>query len=118
MASAQVIATLVPAARAVAALTGCIIVALLLQAFALSPDRPRLLRGLMVTCGVIFTIKFVLPGTLFTPGDSVVGRVLGLLVAGGPPNRLSARRTPGSHACAGFRRAQPPCAPPSRTTSD
>jgi hypothetical protein len=82
VASAQVITTLVPESGVPALMTWLVVAALLLQALALSPDRVPLLRGLMVSLGVIFTLKFIILAALSQPADGRVGRAIQLFFEG------------------------------------
>jgi hypothetical protein len=56
--------------------------ALLLQAFAIAPDRTRVLRGLLVTFGAAFTLKFVVLSAISSPAEGRVARALQLLFEG------------------------------------
>ena len=55
---------------------------LVLQAFAIGPDRPRLLRGLLVTFGAAFTLKFVVLAAISAPAQGRWSRALQLLFEG------------------------------------
>ena len=55
---------------------------LVLQAFAIGPDRPRLLRGLLVTFGAAFTLKFVVLAAMPAPAQGRWSRALQLLFEG------------------------------------
>lgn len=81
-ASAQVIAMLVPESGLPALMTWMVIASLLVQALALGPDRARLLRGLVVTFGAAFTLKFIVLATISAPADSGFARALQLLFEG------------------------------------
>ena len=59
VASAQIITLVVPESGVPALIVWILLGSLVLQAFAIGPDRPRLLRGLLVTFGAAFTLKFV-----------------------------------------------------------
>ena len=81
-ASAQLITMLVPESGLPAMITWLVITALLLQAFALEPDRTRLLRGLAVTFGAAFTLKFIVLATLSMPAEGAFARAMQLLFDG------------------------------------
>lgn len=81
-ASAQVITLLVPDAGVPALLAWTVLACLLLQAMAIAPDRLRLLRGLLVTFGAAFTIKFVVLAAISAPAEGRVGRAVQLLFEG------------------------------------
>ena len=82
VASAQVITMLVPEAGLPALVAWAVLASLLLQALAIGPDRPRLLRGLLVTFGAAFTLKFIVLATLSAPAGGGVARALQLLFEG------------------------------------
>jgi hypothetical protein len=82
VASAQVITMLVPESGVPALITWLVIAALLIQALALGPDRDRVLRGLMVTFGAAFTLKFIVLAAISTPADGRFARALQLLFEG------------------------------------
>jgi hypothetical protein len=81
-ASAQVVTALVPESGVPAAIVWAVLGSLLLQAFAIGPDRTRLLRGLLVTFGAGFTLKFVLLSAISSPAEGRVARALQLLFEG------------------------------------
>ena len=81
-ASAQAVTLVVPDSGVPAFIVWVVLVALLIQAVAIGADRTRLLRGLLVTFGTAFTLKFVILGALSAPADSPVGRVMQLLFEG------------------------------------
>nr|MBA3270650.1 hypothetical protein [Acidobacteriota bacterium] len=78
LASAQIITLLVPDAGVPALVGWTVLTSLLLQALAIAPDRQRLLRGLLVTFGAAFTLKFIVLATISAPAQSGVGRALQL----------------------------------------
>jgi len=82
LASAQIITLLVPDAGVPALVGWTVLTSLLLQALAIAPDRQRLLRGLLVTFGAAFTLKFIVLATISAPAQSGVGRALQLLFEG------------------------------------
>jgi len=75
-ASAQLITLVMPHAGLPALLGWTLLVSLLVQAFAIEPDRVHLLRGLLVTFAAAFAIKFVVLAALSAPVENRVGRVL------------------------------------------
>lgn len=81
-ASGAVITLVVPDSGAPALIVWAVLVSLLLQALAIGPDRVRLLRGLLVTFGVAFCLKFVLLATLSAPAEGRFARALQLLFEG------------------------------------
>lgn len=81
-ASAQVVTLAVPESGVPALVVWVVLVSLLLQAFAIGPDRVRLLRGLLVTFGAAFTLKFIVLAALSAPADGRVARALQLLFEG------------------------------------
>jgi len=98
VASAEVVTLLVPD-NGVPALVGWTVLAsLLAQALVIGPDRVRLLRGLLVTFGAGFVLKFVVLAAISSPAESRVARALQILFEGvtlgaitqRPPHRLEA----------------------------
>jgi hypothetical protein len=81
-ASAQVLTLVVPPSGVPALIVWAVVIALLVQALAVEPDRRRLLRGLLILFGAAFTLKYVLLAGLSAPADSRAGRVLQLLFEG------------------------------------
>lgn len=79
LASAQALSLVMPASGLPAAIVGCVLLAMLLQMLATSPDRSRLLRGLMVIFGAAFTLKFIVLAALSAPADGRVARALQVL---------------------------------------
>ena len=67
LASAQVITLVIPDPGVPALIVWIVLVSLVLQAFAIGPDRQRLLRGLLVTFGASFTLKFVVLAAISAP---------------------------------------------------
>jgi hypothetical protein len=82
VASAQVVTGLVPESGVPAVIVWAVLGALLLQAFAIAPDRTHVLRGLLVTFGAAFTLKFVLLSAISAPAEGRVARALQLLFEG------------------------------------
>lgn len=81
-ASAAVITLAVPESGVPALLGWTVLLSLLLQAFAIGPDRVRLLRGLLVTFGAAFTLKFIVLAALSAPAGGRLTRALQLLFEG------------------------------------
>jgi hypothetical protein len=81
-ASAQVIAVVMPTRGVPAVLMGILLFALLAQALAIGADRARMLRGLLVSLGVAFVLKFIVLAALSAPATSRVGRMVQLLFEG------------------------------------
>ena len=81
-ASAQLVTALVPESGVPAMIAWAVIGSLLLQAYAIGPDRTRLLRGLLVTFGAGFILKFVFLSALSSPAEGRFARVLQLLFEG------------------------------------
>jgi hypothetical protein len=82
VASAQVVTVLVPESGVPAVIVWAVLGSLLLQAFVIAPDRTRVLRGLLVTFGAGFTLKFILLSAISSPAESRVARALQLLFEG------------------------------------
>jgi hypothetical protein len=91
-ASAQVISMLVPESGLPALMTWLVVASLLLQALALGPDRTRLLRGLMITFGAAFTLKFIVLAAISRPADGSLSRALQLLFEGVTFGSISQRQ--------------------------
>jgi hypothetical protein len=81
-ASAQLVTTLVPESGVPALITWVVVASLLMQALALGPDRTRLLRGLLVTFGAAFTLKFIVLAAISAPADGRFARAVQLLFEG------------------------------------
>lgn len=82
LASAQVVGSVVPESGVPAVLAWTVLLALVLQSFVMTPDRQRLLRGLMVTFGAAFVLKFVVLAAISSPAEGRVARALQLLFEG------------------------------------
>jgi hypothetical protein len=82
LASAQIVTALVPESGLPALIVWTVFAALLLQAFAIAPDRTRVLRGLLVTFGAAFTLKFVVLSAISSPAQGRMARALQLLFEG------------------------------------
>lgn len=78
-ASAQTLSLVTPVSGLPAAVVGCVLLAMLVQMLATSLDRTRLLRGLMVTLGAAFTLKFIVLAALSSPAGGRVTRALQVL---------------------------------------
>jgi hypothetical protein len=81
-ASAQVLAVVMPTSGIPALLMGILLFALLVQALAIGADRGRMLRGLLVSLGVAFVLKFILLAALSAPATSSLGRMVQMLFEG------------------------------------
>jgi hypothetical protein len=80
--SATALTLVVPESGLPALVSWTVITALLAQALAMGPDRVRLLRGLLVTFGTAFVLKFIVLAALSTPAQSRVSQALQLLFDG------------------------------------
>lgn len=99
VASAQMITMLVPESGVPALIAWVVLISLLMQALAIGPDRARVLRGLMVTFGAAFALKFIVLATLSAPADGRMARALQLLFEGVTLGGVT-QRTP--HAAEGY----------------
>ena len=99
VASAQMITMLVPESGVPALIAWIVLISLLMQALAIGPDRARLLRGLLVTFGAAFALKFIVLATLSAPADGRMTRALQLLFEGVTLGGLTQRRP---HAAEGY----------------
>jgi hypothetical protein len=99
VASAQMITMLVPESGVPALIAWIVLISLLMQALAIGPDRARLLRGLLVTFGAAFALKFIVLATVSAPADGRMARALQLLFEGFTLGGLS-QRTP--HVAEGY----------------
>jgi hypothetical protein len=99
LASAQVVAVLIPESGLPRIAFGVFLLILLLNTAAADPDRTRLLRSLSVTLGALFLLKFVVLRELSTPGTGGLKRVLQALLEG---ITLGVLLQPPSHAAAGY----------------
>ena len=81
-ASAQLVMALVPESGVPGLLAWIVLTSLLAQAFAIGPDRTRLLRGLLVTFGAAFVLKFIILAALSSPADSRLTRAVQILFEG------------------------------------
>jgi hypothetical protein len=81
-ASAALITAVVPESGVPALITWAVLVSLITQAFVMAPDRTRLLRGLMVTFGAAFALKFIVLAALSAPAAGRFARALQLLFEG------------------------------------
>lgn len=82
VASAQVITVVVPESGVPALIAWVSLIALLAQALAIAPDRLHMLRGLLVTFGAAFALKFVLLASLSAPAEGRIARAMQLLFEG------------------------------------
>ena len=99
LASAQVIALLIPESGLPRIGFGVFLLILLLNTAAAAPDRTRLLRSFSVTFGALFLLKFVMLRELSTPGTGGLKRVLQALLEG---ITLGVLLQPPSHAATGY----------------
>ena len=81
-ASAQAITLVIPDSGVPALIGWAVLISLLLQAYAIAPDRARLLRGLAVTFGAAFVLKFVVLAAISSPAQGRLARALQLLFEG------------------------------------
>jgi hypothetical protein len=72
---------------------------LLVNTLAVSPDRVSVLRSMAVITGAAFILKFIVLGALSDPGDSVLKRVLYVLLEGVTLGTLT---QPELHTAAGY----------------
>jgi hypothetical protein len=82
LASAQAFTLATPDAGLPRILVSLFLLILLLTTIAASPDRPRVLRSLLVIFGSTFTLKFVLLAALSDPAGGRMARVLQALFEG------------------------------------
>jgi hypothetical protein len=82
IASAQVVAAIVPESGVPSVIAWMVLLSLLLQAFAMTSDRTRVLRGLLVTFGAAFIVKYVVLAALSTPAQGRIGRAVQTLFEG------------------------------------
>ena len=99
LASAQVVALLIPESGLPRIVFAVFLLILLLNTVAASPDRIRLMRSLAVTFGALFLLKFVVLRELSAPGTSGLKRVLQTLLEG---ITLGALLQPPSHPATGY----------------
>lgn len=98
-ASAQALTLVVPDSGVPALIVWVVLISLVLQAFAIGPDRERLLRGLLVTFGAAFVLKFIMLAALSAPAESRVTRAIQLLFEGVTLGVVSQRP---AHAAEGY----------------
>jgi hypothetical protein len=80
--SAQIFSLLTPDAGLPRVLFSVYFLVLLLNTMAASPDRVRVLRGLAVTFGAAFVLKFIVLDALSDPAGGRLARVLQVLFEG------------------------------------
>jgi hypothetical protein len=78
-ASAQTLSLITPDEGLPAVVVGFVLLAMLVQMLAVSLDRQRFLRGLMVMLGVAFVLKFIVLAALSSPASGRVTRALQVL---------------------------------------
>ncbi len=81
-ASAQSMAIMLPESGVPAVMMNVLLFALLAQALAISPPRAQLLRGLIVSIGVAFVLKFIVLDALSAPATSGVARLVQFVFEG------------------------------------
>jgi hypothetical protein len=81
-ASAQLVTALVPESGVPALLVWAVLICLVLQTFALGPDRTQLLRGLLVMLGAAFVLKFSLLAAISSPAEGRAAKALQRLFEG------------------------------------
>jgi hypothetical protein len=82
LAAAQAFTLVTPEFGLPRVLVSLFLLILLLNTLAASPDRPRVLRSLLVILGATFTLKFVVLAALSGPADGRLARVLQALFEG------------------------------------
>jgi hypothetical protein len=81
-ASAQIVTLVLPESGVPELIGWVVLISLLLQALAIAPDRVRVRRGLAVTFGAAFVLKFVLLAALSSPAEGGLARALQLIFDG------------------------------------
>jgi hypothetical protein len=81
-ASAQVVTLVVPESGVPALVVWVALLGMIAQAFAIAPDRVRMLRGLLVTFGAAFALKFIVLAGLSSPAEGRLARAMQLLFEG------------------------------------
>jgi hypothetical protein len=76
LATAQALSLVTPTSGLPAVIVGLVLLGMLVQMVAASLDRTRLLRGLMVTLGTAFALKFIVLAVLSQPAGGRVARAL------------------------------------------
>jgi hypothetical protein len=92
LASAQAFTLVTPDFGLPRVLVSLFLLVLLLNTLAASPDRPRVLRSLLVIVGSTFTLKFVVLAALSDPAGGRLTRVLQVLFEGLTLGALSQER--------------------------
>jgi hypothetical protein len=82
LASAQVFTLLTPTSGLPRIAFNLYFLLLMLNTAAADPDRPRLIRSLMVTFGATYILKFIVLAELSDPGSGRTARVLQVLLEG------------------------------------
>ena len=98
-ASAQVVTLVVPESGVPALIAWVALIAMIAQAFAIAPDRVHMLRGLLVTFGAAFTLKFILLASLSSRAEGRLARAVQLIFEGVTLGTVS-QRPP--HAAEGY----------------
>jgi hypothetical protein len=76
LATAQALSLVTPTSGLPAVIVGLVLLGMLVQMVAASLDRTRLLRGLAVTLGTAFALKFIVLAGLSQPAGGRVARAL------------------------------------------
>ena len=92
LASAQVFTLVTPDFGLPRVLVSLFLLILLLNTLAASPDRPRVLRSLLVILGATFTLKFIVLAALSDPAGGRFTRMLQVLFEGVTLGTLSQER--------------------------
>jgi hypothetical protein len=82
LASAQVVTLIVPESGVPALVGWVVLLSLILQTLAIGPDRTRLLRGLLVTFGAAYVLKFIILAAISRPAEGRLAQALQLLFDG------------------------------------
>jgi hypothetical protein len=98
-ATAQAVTLVVPESGVPALIAWVALLAMIAQAFAIAPDRVHLLRGLLVTFGAAFTLKFILLASLSSRAEGRLARAVQLIFEGVTLGTVS-QRPP--HAAEGY----------------
>jgi hypothetical protein len=102
VATAATVTLVTPESGLPALIAWTVMTALLAQALAMGPDRVRLLRGLLVTFGAAFVLKFIILAALSMPADGRVAQALQLLFDGLTLGSITQRRPHGAEPYLAF----------------
>ena len=92
-ASAQVVTLVLPESGVPELIGWVVLISLLLQTLAIAPDRARVRRGLAVTFGAAFVLKFVVLSALSSPAEGGLARALQLVFDGVTLGSVTQRRS-------------------------